>query len=243
MRKMYDSVNPARIPRDAQIVAGYVNGPYKWSDTDWALFPNAIHVGIAVRASFDGGEVLDVEPGDATPAQAPNWVLMRRARGVDPTIYCNESTWPTVVRAFDAAGVVPPHYWIAHYDGDERIPIGAVAKQYRNTADWDISSVADYWPGIDKKGPARDMQQADIVRYWDPNIPSGTNNAPSFNQYLSGVKGLLDDLTRNMAALQATVAGIANDPDVSPEALRQMINDAVSQHISITGDVHIGPAE
>lgn len=216
MRKMYDSVNPARIPRDAQMVAGYVNGPYKWSAADWALFPNAVHVGIAVRASFDGGEVLDVEPGDATPAQAVEWVRMRRARGVDPTVYCSESTWPTVVRAFASAGVVPPHYFIAHYDGDERIPIGAVAKQYRNTPDWDLSSVADYWPGIDNIQEI-DMQQSDIVKYWDPNIPSGTNDAPSFNQYLSGVKGLLDDLTKNVKALNDKVDALAARPagDVS----------------------------
>jgi len=149
MRTMYDSVNPARIPRDAQMVAGYVNGPYKWSDADWALFPNAIHVGIAVRAAYNGGEVLDVEIGDATPGEAPGWVEMRRSLGVDPTVYCNLSTWPSVVREFDSQGVAPPHYWIAQYNGDPRIPAGAIAKQYLNTANWDISSVADYWPGID----------------------------------------------------------------------------------------------
>lgn len=149
MRTMYDSVNPARIPRNAEMVAGYVNGPYQWADTDWALFPNAVHVGIAVRASYNGGEVLDVETGDAAPMQAPDWVLMRRAAGVNPTIYCSESLWTTVAREFNRQGVVAPNYWIAHYDGWRAIPIGAVAKQYQNTADWDISSVADYWPGVD----------------------------------------------------------------------------------------------
>lgn len=149
MRTMFDSVNPARIPRDAEIVAGYVNGTYKWSDSDWALFPNSVHVGIAVRASFNGGEVLDIERGDATPTEAPGWVDMRRASGVDPSVYCSESLWTTVAREFNRQGVVAPHYWIAHYDGNPDIPIGAVAKQYRNTADWDISSVANFWPGID----------------------------------------------------------------------------------------------
>ena len=212
MRRMYDSVNPARIPRDAQMVAGYVNGKYKWSATDWALFPHAVHVGIAVRASFNGGEVLDVEIGDATPAEAPGWVQMRRAAGVDPTVYCNSSTWPTVVRAFDAAGVPAPHWWIAHYDGNPAIPRGAVAKQYQNTANWDVSSVVDHWPGIDNGNEEHDMQQSDIVKYWDPNIPSGTNNAPSFNQYLSGVKGLLDDLTKNVKALNDKVDALAAKP-------------------------------
>lgn len=146
---MYDSVNPARIPRDAEIVAGYVNGIYKWADTDWALFPQAVHVGIAVRATYNGGQVLDVEAGDATPAQAPEWVSMRRAAGADPTIYCSESAWSTVAREFNRQGVLAPHYWIARYDGNAQIPIGAVAKQYQNTADWDISSTVGFWPGVD----------------------------------------------------------------------------------------------
>lgn len=146
---MYDSVNPARIPRDAEMVAGYDNGPYAWSAADWALFPNAVHVGIAVRATYNGGQVLDVEAGDATPAQAPDWVSMRRAAGVDPSIYCSQSTWPTVAREFNRQGVLAPHYWIAHYDSDPRIPIGAVAKQYANGPDWDASSVIGFWPGVD----------------------------------------------------------------------------------------------
>lgn len=150
MRTMYDSVNPARIPRDAELVAGYVNGPYKWSDSDWALFPNSVHVGIAVRASYNGGEVLDIEAGDASPVQAPGWVEQRRASGVDPSVYCSESQWSTVAREFNRQGVLAPHYWIAHYDGIGNIPIGAVAKQYRNTPDWDLSVVADFWPGIDE---------------------------------------------------------------------------------------------
>lgn len=159
MRTMYDSVNPSRIPRDAEIVAGYVNGPYAWSDTDWALFPNAVHVGIAVRASYNGGQVLDVEKGDATPVQAPGWVKMRREAGIDPTIYCSSSWWSTIGRAFDAAGVPAPHYWIAHYDLNPTVPAGAVAKQYANTSGYDLSSVHDFWPGVDAVRPMTPIKE------------------------------------------------------------------------------------
>jgi hypothetical protein len=76
---------------------------------------------------------------------------MRRAAGADPTIYCNASTWPAVRAAFAAANVAEPHYWIAKYDGDPTIPAGAVAKQYRGDVapGYDVSSVVDYWPGVD----------------------------------------------------------------------------------------------
>lgn len=148
-RSMYDSVNPASIPADATMVAGYVDGHYANMTAMAARFPHATLVPIAVFPSTDDGLVLDVETGDATPVQAPGWVVKRRSHGVDPTVYCNTDTWPAVRRAFAAAGVPEPHYWIAQYDGVATIPAGAVAKQYRETDAWDASIVADYWPGVD----------------------------------------------------------------------------------------------
>src|SRR5215472_18251433 len=131
-RIMYDSITPSAIPTTAALVAGYVDGAYAWSTADWARFPHSAKVRIAVFPSTNDGHVLDVEQGDATPAQAPGWVRMRRAAGVDPTIYCNTNTWSAVIYAFHIADVSPPHYWIAHYDGTTTIPSGAVAKQFND---------------------------------------------------------------------------------------------------------------
>jgi hypothetical protein len=150
-RTMYDGVTASNLPVGAQLVAGYVDGLYKWSDADWARFPNSVKVRIAVFSTTNDGHVLDVEPGDATPAESVDWVLMRRQAGADPTIYVNTSTWSSVRAAFQARGVAEPHYWVAQYDGAAAIPAGAVAKQYENnqTAGWDVSVAADYWPGVD----------------------------------------------------------------------------------------------
>jgi hypothetical protein len=153
MRTLYDSTTADDIPTTVEVVAGYVDGRYAWSAADWARFPGAVKVRIAVRASTNDGHVLDVEPGDATPVEAPGWVAMRRRAGVDPTVYCNLSDLPTVRAAFDAAGVAQPHYWVARYDGVADIPAGCIAKQYMNDpgsgGHWDLSAVADYWPGVD----------------------------------------------------------------------------------------------
>ena len=148
-RTMYDGITPSRLPASATIVAGYADGLYANLPTLRARYPHATVVSIAVTASYSGAQVLDVETGDATPAQAPGWVKRRRAAGADPSVYCNSSTWPAVRAAFRAAGVAEPHYWIAQYDGVATIPAGAIAKQYRNTAGYDESIVADYWPGVD----------------------------------------------------------------------------------------------
>jgi hypothetical protein len=150
MRTMYDAITPANIPTDAQMVAGYVDGRYAWHAADWDLFPFAVKVRIAVFSSTNDGHVLDVEPGCSTPGSAPGWVQRRRAAGVDPTVYCNTATWPTVRAAFAAAGVREPHWWIAAYPGNgPNLYPGSVAHQYADPGPVDISVVADYWPGVD----------------------------------------------------------------------------------------------
>lgn len=150
-RTMYDGVDATRLPTSAQLVAGYVDGLYRWSDANWARFPNSVKVRVAVFSQTNDGHALDVEPGNATPAQSVDWVLMRRRAGVDPTVYMNTSTWPTVRSSFQSRGVAEPHYWVAQYDGVASIPGGAVAKQYYNNNDlgYDLSVVANYWPGVD----------------------------------------------------------------------------------------------
>src|SRR5262249_53876649 len=90
---MYDGINSdaATIAKDfpnAAIVAGYVNGAYKWSTADWDRFPHATHVQITITASANTGDVLDVEAGDASPSQTAGWIKLRKSAGYHrPTIY------------------------------------------------------------------------------------------------------------------------------------------------------------
>lgn len=151
-RIFYDSIDATKIPKDAVGVMGYDNGPIsQWHPGWWNLFPRAVRVHISVFASANTGTVLDVEHGDATPAQSVDWVLMRRKAGVDPTVYMNMSTWPAVRAAFKARKVQEPHYWVAQYDNVQEIPAGAIGKQYYNNdfLGYDLSVIAPYWPGVD----------------------------------------------------------------------------------------------
>ena len=163
MRTGYDAIASLshNIPTDAQIVAGYVSpSHFAWSTADWARFPNSVIVRITPQITHTGLgiHVLDVEKGDATPAQAPLWAKAQRALGQDPTVYCSASAWPTVQAAFTAAKVAQPHYWIAAYPGGGAVlptlnGIRAVAHQYQSTAKFDKSAVADVWPGVDPPPP------------------------------------------------------------------------------------------
>ena len=155
MRTMFDSITAANIPTDAVMVAGYLDGLYRWSASDWARFPNAVKVGIAVFSSTDNGMVLDVERGNATPQDAPGWITKRRAAGCDPSVYCSKDTQPAVIAACQTAGVALPHWWIAWYSApDHSAPLpGTMALQYAadvaGYGSYDESVVADYWPGVD----------------------------------------------------------------------------------------------
>ncbi len=152
MRYMYDAVTPSNIPSGAAMVAGYADGYYANMGEMAALFPHAIRVSIAVKWTTRA-QVLDVENGDATPAQAVQWCTqtMSDRSNSELTVYCNTSTWPEVRAAFQGAHVTEPNYWVAAYDGVASIPAGAVAKQYLGDYNgYDKSIVADYWPGVDQ---------------------------------------------------------------------------------------------
>ena len=151
MRVMYDGIFPSEVPGGAQLYAAYLDG--NWADFAalLAAHPGAVGVPIAVSAGFNGGVVLDVEKGDATAAEAVDWVLMRRKAGADPTVYCSMSAWAGVQAAFKARGVAQPHYWVADYSlgSNPPIPAGAIAIQFADRGGYDVSNVADYWPGVD----------------------------------------------------------------------------------------------
>lgn len=234
---MWDGVTAGNLPTNAQLVAGYLTGPYTWSAADWARFPNSIHVGICTQARYNIGVVLDVETGDATPVQAPGWVTARRAAGIDPTVYCNASTWPSVRTAFQDAGVIEPWYWIAKYDHLSAIPAGAVAKQYENTAGYDLSSVAAYWPGVDRHmAPTENpngildyndvgliMGFGNVANVQTPNTPINYVTLGSMLRadpiaLLRTILAQVDILTNQVAAL-STVAG------VDPAALAKAVCD------------------
>ncbi len=158
---MFDSVTASNIPADARMVGGYSDGRYAWSEADFQRFPTAQRVRVTVFAHDVFGDVLDVENGDATPQQAPGWVQKRRDQGAWPSVYMNSSTWPSVRDAMRAAKIEEPPYWVAQYDGNPELMPGAVAKQYQSTNAYDLSSVANFWPGID--GPQEEEAVFDYI--------------------------------------------------------------------------------
>ena len=179
-RKMYDAINAGSLPADGDLYAGYVDGNWPDRNAIAARFPGKIVVGITVNPNDNQGVVGDGPPDNGAWDEWVNWVLKRRAAGVDPTINTNASNWQAGRAAFTAAGVAQPHWWVAQYDNDPAIPAGAVAKQYASNSLYDTSSVADYWPGVDPAPittPAVPVTEDDkMYLYTAPR--SGEANAP-----------------------------------------------------------------
>src|SRR5215467_10288439 len=133
---MRDSVDPFAIPTDCDVVAGYGDGLYKWSDAGWNRFtcPKLV---IAVTA-LDKGDVLDVERYNATPADVPGWIdRWVGGRWRLPVIYSSRSVKPQIDTA--AAGR-KYDWWCSTLDGTQNVP-GAVAVQYVDTGSYDESVI------------------------------------------------------------------------------------------------------
>jgi hypothetical protein len=193
LRRMYDSIVVASMPTDGDLYAGYVNGRWPTFPKLATTFPKATPVSISISADRDA-QVLDVETGDATPAQAVPWALRQRKAGRTPTVYANTSTWPAVKAAFHIAGVILPLWWESHYDAIPVLSPGAIAKQY-STGSYDISVVAPYWPGIDPTPSEDDMTPTEMLAALDAAAKSTEAGTPVLGTEF------IDGLARRVAAI------------------------------------------
>jgi hypothetical protein len=112
---MYDSVDVGEIPSDAKAAAGYVGGSWPTFENGElkARCPDALLVSIAV-ASRHKAEELDIEPGDATPRDAPGFVLREHGNGIErPGVYAAVSEMEgSVLDELDAGGIATDAYRI-----------------------------------------------------------------------------------------------------------------------------------
>lgn len=224
-RTMFDACNPAHIPGDAAMVAGYIDGQCAWPTAAWARFPNARKIRIATNPSTDDGDVIDVERGDATPDTAAGWLAMRRAAGRNPSLYCSVANMATVRARLAAHGIAAPPFWVAHYGVAPVIPAGAVALQYANEhpPGCDTSVVADYWPGIDPAPPTPQPKgarmftiinfgpQEGVYLLYDDHALVGVYSEPDVTELarLSSCRGQISLAPQMLARFQAAAAAHA----------------------------------
>ncbi len=141
--QMYDSVTPSAIP-GGKAIATYADGPYAaspatvtghnvtWIDTN--------------GTDPAGATVLDVEPGDATPAGAATWAAQRLNTHPHATavIYTMRSEWAAAQTSVAALPAWQQHHirwWIADPTGVPHLVPGSDATQWYWGTHYDISTV------------------------------------------------------------------------------------------------------
>lgn len=87
-----------------------------------------------------------------------------------------------------------------------------------------------------------DMQLEDKVQLWDGRSFSVANCLAGVIGHAEFIENQNKQLAASVDGLAAALAAAAKDPGITLDAVKQVVTDAVQQSISITGDVHIGPA-
>jgi len=140
---MYDSVLPSALPTD-HVVATYATGGYAVSGATMAKHKNVVW--IDTQATDPEASALDIEPGDATPAQAATWTWQRLHEHPNAVarLYCSQSEWPEVQAAvahLPASMRSHIRWWIADPTGVQHLVPGSDATQWYWGETYDLSIV------------------------------------------------------------------------------------------------------
>ena len=141
---MFDSVNVNNIPKNASMVAGYVNGHWPTYHTLLQTFPKAHVVSIDVFGN-SVADVIDVEKGDATPQVAVSWAAHMRSLGRHPIVYASRALIPTIIQTFQKAKEPLPYFWVADYTG-----VNHVCSQFPNVVGTQWADGTPTYPGAAK---------------------------------------------------------------------------------------------
>jgi hypothetical protein len=139
---IYDSTTPSSLPH-GKVAAVYANGAYAASGSQVAGQKSVLW--IDTNGSNPGATVLDVEPGDATPAGAAAWVQQRLIRHPNSVaiVYTMLSQWQQVkshVAHLPQSMQDKVRYWIADPTGVNHMVPGANATQWYWGSHIDIST-------------------------------------------------------------------------------------------------------
>jgi hypothetical protein len=139
--RIYDSVTPSSIPR-GEAAAVYSTGAYYTTPSQTQHLGHTLWIDTTGRNY--SASVLDVEPGDATPAQAASWVHHRLSANPDAKVrvYTMRSMWPathSAIASLPSWMQARVHWWIADPTGVPHIVPGSYATQWYWGQSYDLS--------------------------------------------------------------------------------------------------------
>jgi hypothetical protein len=140
---IYDSISPSSIPA-GQPAATYADGPYAVSSHQVTGHGKVLWIDTN-GSNPKAASALDVEPGDATPTGAVQWVQQKLSASPDSTaiVYTMQSEWSQVKAAISTLpSGMQSHvkYWVADPTGTPHMVPGASATQWYWGNSYDIST-------------------------------------------------------------------------------------------------------
>ena len=238
---MYDSIQTQLIPADAQAAAGYVGGMWPNYSAIKARLPKANVLSVAINSSEDA-DCLDIENGDAVPADAAAWVGRQHARGIArPCLYASASAMPAVLADLSGPTIISRtsvRLWSAHYTNTAHIcgpsscgqmTVNADGTQWTDVAnglDLDESLLMDNFFG----GSAPSVTYANVTGSF-PVLTSGVNDTDLPHWYVHRAQAILN-------AVYA--AGLTVDGSYGPASAAAV--KSLQAHYGLAQDGICGPA-
>ena len=158
------TVNVSKLPPGLGIVAAYATGPgIAWTAEQLAAYPGCLIIDQDPAASDPMADVLDVENGAATPADAPAWAAAAwadyraaaRPGQRPPAIYASQANLTEVCNALAAAGNTGTGLWIANWTEGRAAavaqvqapsgPYPVIGVQWADAGDYDLDVFSAQW--------------------------------------------------------------------------------------------------
>jgi hypothetical protein len=223
-----DSIYAGACTKGLSVYCGYYNGTFANLNAFRADFPSAPVILSITPNGQRGARCIDCEPGDATPAQAAQFVRDNlpeagaggKSDGGKPMIYCSAGDSQAVINAVAALGIMRSQWLLfsAHWIGKHicsRFGCGypdADATQYGSNNSFDSDAFYGYCFGTVSAWPLQIGSSGVYVS----NVQAFINNrAAAFGIPLSAllkVDGIFGALTAAAAALAALAYDYTGTP-------------------------------
>jgi hypothetical protein len=219
-----DSTNAAACTRGLSVYCGYYNGTFANLNAFRADFPNAAIILSITPNGVSGARCIDCEPGDATPAQAAQFVKNNlpeagaggKSDGGKPMVYCSAGDAQAVINEVAALGITRAE-WIlfsAHWIGQHicsKLGCGypdADATQYDSNNSFDSDAFYGYCFGAVSAWPLQIGSSGVYVSNAQQFI---NNRAAAFGVksplVVDGIFGALTAAAAELAALAYNYTG------------------------------------
>ena len=260
--------NIPSLPHGAQQYAGYAtgSGPVPWTEEQFRQHATALgpclHIDQDPAASDPTADLLDVERGAATVADAPWWAkraladfkAARRPGQRSPAIYCSASTVSAVVHslisggATSGVGLVVAHWSLTEAQAVSDVlaasgPFPVVGIQFTDAGPYDVSVMRTDWLANQSGKPKPEPVPPSIPAWQEkimnalPTLAEGAHDEAGHVFFVGRLQALVAEYGRITDLAAAACLGVSGVFDgATGVAVR-----AVQEHAGITQDQVVGP--